>query len=146
MAISAETTISLLVDRWEQVSRKLEALGRELPEEALDHPPVSGSRSYGAVLRHVAFWNQYLADTLRGIKADDAQNELPPAEYSTKVSILAALRRGSDAVTSALQGSKSVDPKSAELLITFIEHTSEHYGQLVVYCRLMGIVPVTSRS
>jgi uncharacterized damage-inducible protein DinB len=149
MAMSTEVAFpllaALLTDRWEQVSRKLEALGQELPEEALERPPMPGVRPYGAVLRHIAFWNQYVADTLCGNKADDASNEFPLAEYSTKPSILTALKRSSDAVTSALRDRRSLDPKSAELLITFIEHTSEHYGQLVVYSRLMGVVPVTSR-
>jgi uncharacterized damage-inducible protein DinB len=34
----------------------------------------------------------------------------------------------------------------AEMLVTFIEHNSEHYGQLVVYARLNGIVPPASRA
>lgn len=36
--------------------------------------------------------------------------------------------------------------KSMELLVTPLEHTSEHYGRLAVYGRLMGIVPPASRT
>ncbi len=107
---------------------------------------MSGVRPYGAVLRHVAFWNRYVADSLRGKKVDDTSNELPLAEYSTKASALEALKQSSEAVGSALRDQKTpLDPKAVELIVTFIEHTSEHYGQLVVYSRLMGIVPVASR-
>jgi uncharacterized damage-inducible protein DinB len=39
-----------------------------------------------------------------------------------------------------------MDLKTIEMLATFIEHTTEHYGQLVVYARLNGIVPPASRE
>lgn len=138
---------TLLADRWEQVSRKIERLADILPEDEIEHAPVNGIRTYGAVLRHVAFWNQYVADCLNGKTADDTSNELPLAQYSTKTSALAALQRSSAVVGVALRGRKTfLDPKTTELVVTFLEHTSEHYGQLVVYSRLMGIVPVTSRG
>ena len=82
---------TLLADRWEQVSRKIERLADILPEDEIEHAPVNGIRTYGAVLRHVAFWNQYVADCLNGKTADDTSNELPLAQYSTKTSALAAL-------------------------------------------------------
>lgn len=138
---------TLLADRWEQVSRKIESLAEVLPEAAIERAPVNGTRTYGAVLRHVAFWNQYVADCLNGKPADDTSNELPLAEYSTKASALAALQRSSKAVGVALRKQETpLDPKTVELIVTFIEHTSEHYGQLVIYSRLLGIVPVTSRG
>jgi uncharacterized damage-inducible protein DinB len=139
-------TKKVLLQRWEQISSKLEALAEELPAEALEHVPIGGARSYGAVLRHVAFWNQYVADTLRGKDADDALNELPISEYPSKLVVLRALSESSQAVLSALGDRPSLDQKSTEMLISFIEHNSEHYGQLVVYSRLLGIVPVSSRA
>ncbi len=138
---------TLLADRWEQVSRKIESLADILPEDGIERAPVNGIRTYGAVLRHVAFWNQYVADCLDGKAADGTSNELPLAQYAPKASAIAALKRSSAAVGVAIRGRKtSLDPKTTELIVTFLEHTSEHYGQLVVYCRLMGIVPVTSRG
>ncbi|HVR26495.1 MAG TPA: hypothetical protein VMU26_24600 [Candidatus Polarisedimenticolia bacterium] len=120
---------------------------KPLPEDRTEHALVNGIRTYGEVLRHVAFSNQYAADCLNGATAEDTSNELPPAQYSTKTSALAALQRSSAAVGVALRGRKtSPDPKTTERIVTFPEHTSEHYGQLVVYSRLMGIVPGTSRG
>ena len=137
---------TLLADRWEQVSRKIESLADILPEDGIERAPANGIRTYGAVLRHVAFWNQYVADCLDGKAADSTSDELPLAQYAVKANAIAALKRSSAAVGVAIRGRKtSIDPKTVELIVTFLEHTSEHYGQLVVYCRLMGIVPVTSR-
>jgi uncharacterized damage-inducible protein DinB len=139
---------ALLIGRWEQASRKVAELAATIPAREFDsRPPRAGVRSFGEVLRHVAFWNQYVADAFDGKKADDAGNELPRAAYSTKASILEALKRSSGDAASALREHRaSLDSKATELIMTFVEHTLEHYGQLVVYTRLMGIVPPASRS
>jgi hypothetical protein len=38
------------------------------------------------------------------------------------------------------------ESKITELVATFLEHTSEHYGQLAVYARMKAIVPPASRT
>jgi uncharacterized damage-inducible protein DinB len=137
---------TLLVERWEQVSRKVAELAEEFPEAKFESQPVAGLRTCGEVVRHVAFWNRFVADSLRGMKADDTANELPLADFPTKASVLEEQRRSSRDVAEALGDCQAtLDPKTVGLVITFVEHTSEHYGQLVVYSRLMGIVPPASR-
>jgi uncharacterized damage-inducible protein DinB len=136
----------LLIERWEQVSRKFAELAQELPVEKFEWVPVTGIRSCGDVLRHVAFWNQYVTASLRGQDANDSANELSGADYPTKEKALAVLRSSATEVAAALREHRGdLPPKSLELVVTFLEHTSEHYGQLVVYSRLMGVVPPASR-
>lgn len=141
------TLASFLADRWEQGVKKLAELAETLPESKLEWTPVDGVRSYGGVLRHVAFWNRCVADCLNGRQADDSLNELPAAEYPTKAKILEAMLRISQDVVAALRAQPvSADRKALELAVTFVEHNSEHYGQLAVYARLMGVVPPASRG
>ena len=84
---------------------------------------------------------------MNGKEADDAAKELPLAAYSTKTSILEALKRTSEGVASALREHQAaLDAKAMKLIMTFVGHTSEHHGQLVVYTRLVGIVPPASRT
>src|SRR5215470_8443497 len=138
---------TFLADRWEQSAKKMAELAETLPESKLDWTPADGVRSYGGVLRHVAFWNRYVADCLNGKPANDALNELPATEYPTKAKILEALRQTSQDVAGALRAQPvSADRQSLELAVTFIEHNSEHYGQLADYARLMGLVPPASRG
>ena len=138
---------AVLIARWEQASRKMGELAEVIPADQLDSRPLAGIRSFSDVLRHVAFWNQYVAGKLNGKQADDAGNELPQAKYSTKTSILEALKSSSEDVAKALREHRTaLDCKATELIMTFVEHTSEHYGQLVVYTRLLGIVPPASRA
>ncbi|HYL78524.1 MAG TPA: DinB family protein [Bryobacteraceae bacterium] len=135
-----------LAERWEQVSRKIAELAEEVPAEKFESTPVASARSVGQVLRHVAFWNQYVADSLRGKSANDTANELSLAEYPTKASVLEVLRRSANEVAEAVRNSESAtNLKTAELVVPFVEHTAEHYGQLVAYCRLMSILPPASR-
>jgi uncharacterized damage-inducible protein DinB len=137
----------VLVGRWEQSSRKIAELAEVIPAEKFDSRPLAEIRRISELLRHVAFWNQYVVDVLRGKKADDTGNELPPAAYTNKASIVEALKRTSADVATALgEHHGTLDLKATELIMTFVEHTSEHYGQLAVYTRLMGIVPPASRT
>jgi hypothetical protein len=58
----------------------------------------------------------------------------------------ALVRTAQDAATALREQSDTLSPKSAELVVSFLEHTSEHYGQMAVYSRLLGVVPPASRS
>ena len=136
-----------LISQWEQVANKLEALADAIPPPKFDFRPTEEVRSVAEVLRHVAFWNLYVADTLRGRKAQDSANELPQEKYATKPQILAALKDSARQVEEGLRDSSSdFREQTAELVLTFIEHNCEHYGQLSIYARLNRIVPPASRG
>jgi hypothetical protein len=136
-----------LLERWIQNVEKLDQIAAEIPAGKFDWHPVSGTRSCGDVLRHAAFWNRYLAASIRGEKADDSQNELRRADFPSKEAVLTALRRSSRDVSEALEKhGPSLAPDGAATVIGFLEHNAEHYGQLAVYCRLLDIVPPASRG
>ncbi|HTR39700.1 MAG TPA: DinB family protein [Bryobacteraceae bacterium] len=146
-AAQKETAVTMLVNQWTQLGRKVAELADAFPEDKYETTPANGVRTFGSVLRHLAFWNQYVADTARGKKAEDAANELPLAEYATKAKIVKALKQTTDEAAAALgEHANEQNLKIAELAVSFIGHTAEHYGQLVVYSRLAGIVPPASRG
>jgi len=136
---------TMLIDRWEQTSVKLARLAEKFPEEKYEAAPVEGVRTFGDVLRHVAFWNWYLADVARGEKADDTPNELPKETYATKAQAIAALTKSANDAAEALRERQDgLDGEKATMVESFIEHTCEHYGQLVVYARWAGVAPPAS--
>ena len=126
------------ITRWEQAEGKLAGIAEAFPEERFEWKLVEGVRTFGDVLRHVAFWNQYVADTARGKKAKEEANELPKAKYATKARVVEALKKSAGEAAAALKGHGALDAKMAEMVMAFIEHTSEHYGQLAVYARMGG--------
>lgn len=143
-----ETTLnSLWIKRWRQSAEKTAALAEALPEEKFESRLVPGIRTPGEVLRHIAFWNQHLAASVRGEEPDGTANELPQADYATKARIIEAMKQSAAEVSKALNEEPVWHERKAhEDVLTFLEHTAEHYGQLVVYARLMGIVPPASRE
>jgi len=137
----------MLIDRWEQTGAKLAGLAGEFPEDRYETAPVAGVRTFGDVLRHVAFWNHYVADMARGRQANSDANELPKQKYATKDQVLAALHASTaEAANAFRERPGGFDPECAALAENFIEHVSEHYGQLVVYARWAGMVPPASRG
>jgi hypothetical protein len=135
-----------LTEPWDQTNQKLIVMAEDFPEAKYDYRPNPEVRTFADQLRHVAFWNQFVAKTLKGEKFDTKPNELSKTEYSTKASIVAALKSSVDETRAALkQQPAAPSAKVAGLATTFTEHSGEHYGQLVVYYRLNGLVPPESR-
>ncbi|HLX83394.1 MAG TPA: DinB family protein [Terriglobales bacterium] len=136
-----------MIARWEQMCRKLTALAEEIPANKFEYRPTEGVRTFDEVLRHVAFWNGYVADLALGKKGDDTANEMPKDRCSTKAQVIDALKTSAARALVALKKNPSgLSLQTAETVVTFIEHNSEHYGQLVVYARLNEIVPPASRG
>lgn len=147
MAISekAEDPVAtVLVKRWEAAEKKFMELAAVLPDDKIEIELVKGTRTCGGVLRHVAYWNRYVADSLQGKKAHDSANELPEVDYPDRAAILSELRKSSSEISRGID--RVLDAGSMELVSMALEHLSEHYGQLAIYSRLMGITPPASRS
>ena len=142
-----EETVSVkLIARWEQVCEKLAVLANEIPENKFHYRPIESVRPFEEVLRHVSFWNYYLADYVRGKTPNGGANELSKEEFPTRAAVIKVLKRSAADALTALKERPQLTPEIPEMLVTFIEHNSEHYGQLAVYARLNGIVPPASRN
>lgn len=136
----------ILQSQWHELGRKLLELGEALPARAFDHRPAEGVRTAAEVYRHLTFWNLWLAAKARGEDPDGSANELARGEAPTKARALAAFERSAAEAASPLARPGAVtEADLVELYASFLGHGAEHYGQLVVYARLEGIVPPVSR-
>jgi uncharacterized damage-inducible protein DinB len=137
----------ILITRWGEIGDKIVRLAEEFPEAQYDARPVPEVRSFADQLRHVAFWNRYVQKTLRREEADGQANELLRATYPTKAKVVKALRSSFDDVArefGAMNGKAS--STDADTMVSFIEHSGEHYGQLVMYARINGVIPPASQA
>ena len=135
-----------LMARWSEVGDKLVQLAEEFPAERYDYRPVPEVRSFAEQLRHLAFWNLYVVKTLRREEADGEANELPATTHPTRAEIVPALRESHTAVRTEYERAGAERSEAdTDLIVSFLEHAAEHYGQLVVYFRLNGLVPPASR-
>jgi hypothetical protein len=132
-----------------------------MPAEKYDFAPTTGEfkgvRTFGEQLKHIAADNYLLGAGILGENPPDDVNddELGPASVRSKPQIIAFLK-GSYAymhrATASIDDAKSPIPTphispwpkgTATRLGVAIEdcvHTWEHYGQLVEYLRMNGII------
>jgi hypothetical protein len=137
----------VLLEQWTEIGQKIIKMAEEFPADKYDFRPTKEVRTFADVARHVAFWNLYVQKTARGEKIDAKQNELSKTEYPTKEKMVAALKKTfADATAELKKTQPTPSAKFARLWVTFTEHSGEHYGQLVVYYRLNGLVPPASRT
>jgi uncharacterized damage-inducible protein DinB len=135
---------AVLISRWTAASGKFVALARAIPDARFESELVNGSRTCADVLRHVAYWNRYIGDSLNGKEAHSSANELSRDDYPDRADILADLVKTSGEIANGMSG--NLDARTLDLILMAFEHLSEHYGQLVVYVRLLGIAPPASQS
>src|SRR5579863_3702695 len=124
---------------------QLLVMAKDFPEDKYQFKLKPEMRSFGDVIVHVASGNVYAAKAGRGEKVK--WDELDPKNYKTKAEIVALLEKSIHDANATLKTvpeerfAKTLDP-----WMSVIEHSAEHYGQLVVYYRGSGLVPPSSRS
>ncbi|HUA62893.1 MAG TPA: DinB family protein [Verrucomicrobiae bacterium] len=124
----------------------------KMPEDKYPFKPAPEVMSYGLVLAHLANAQFYQCSTAMGEKTIDKGFH---ESLHTKIEILAGLKEGFAYCDAAF--AKLTDAKSAEMVDFFgarvtklaglnnnTSHMWEHYGNLVTYMRINGIVPPSS--
>lgn len=153
----ADSPSKVVIDSWNDVGRKLIAMAEDFPEDKYDYKPTPAQRSFAEQLLHAAGANYYLTNLLIGQKPP-AEEDMKRDKYKTKADVVAAVKKSFADGAAALKtkGDKGmteliVEPfgnqqvRVYDFAYGFIEHGGEHYGQLVVYYRLAGLVPPESR-
>jgi len=152
-ALSASAKV---LEQWNEIGRKLIAIAEDLPEDKYDYKPNSDSRSFIQQLLHVAGSMYFFTDTAQG-KNPRYDNDPKRDELKTKAEIVTFVKQsvkdGADLIkTKGDKGlNESVNDGSPQLIrlgdlaYGLIEHSGEHYGQLVVYYRINNMVPPESR-
>jgi hypothetical protein len=132
-------------------------MAEDFPEDKYDFKPTPAQRSFAEQLLHAAGANYFLINIANGEKPP-AQEDPPRAKYKTKADVVAFVKKSFDdgsamikAKGDAGMSGMMVDPfenqqvRVFDWTYGFMEHAGEHYGQLVVYYRLAGLVPPESR-
>ena len=136
------------------VSNAVVGAAQKMPEENYSFKPTPEVRSFGQLVGHVADASYAFCSLALG--------ETNPAKdiektKTSKADLVAAIKDGVaycnkafDSMTDA-KGSQTVKFMSFDLAkLTMFSlntaHTDEHYGNMVTYLRLKGIVPPTSEN
>ena len=154
-------TVSQVLEFWISDTERLVVPAAEaMPESSYSFAPANGEfkgvRTFAEQVKHLAAANYELgAGALGEDPPVGTQNESAPASIRTKAEIMEYLR-GSFAclhrAAAAINEKNMSEPIAAKgrrtrmwLLIDAVAHSSNHYGQMVEYLRMNGIVPPASR-
>jgi uncharacterized damage-inducible protein DinB len=146
----------IVLAQWNEIGRKLTAMAEDFPDSKYDYKPTPEVRSFAEQLLHAAGSMEYFTAPVQGKKP--GSEDPPRATYKTKADVVAFVRKEVEDGAAAIKakGDKGMadliaDPESkqqmhvSDLAYGLIEHSGEHYGQLVIYYRLSGLVPPESR-
>ena len=155
---SAQNPVSdSLRGSWSGVKRNIAQSADLMPEEHFSFRPTEDVRSFGELLSHVAGASYVFCAAAKGEKSPFEEDAFEKTA-KTKAEIVKATKdaiaycdSAFAAVTDASAGQMVQAPfgtgqaPRANALIGQIGHDNEHYGNLVTYFRLRGIVPPSSR-
>ena len=128
----------------------------KMPEEGYAFKPTPDVRSFGALVAHIAEGEYLFCSSVKGEADPVALGELEKSK-TTKADLTAALKAAFDycdpvfaSLTDAQLGDKvqffgRESTKSRPLTLA-VAHSWEHYGNMVTYLRLKGIVPPSSEQ
>src|SRR5271165_6189555 len=149
-----------MLDRWNDIGNKLLAMAQDFPEDKYDFRLQKDERTFAQNLLHAAALDFVLIRRISGsnLGPDFGEGDNPSRDvFKTKADVVKfvqeAVADGAQVIQQ--QGDAGLDKTSTffgnrlahnSAIWTFaIEHSAEHYGQLVVYYRANNMVPPDSR-
>ncbi|MBI4444106.1 MAG: DinB family protein [Acidobacteria bacterium] len=149
VATAADPVQEQLQKQWEATRNQITTIAQAVPEDKYDYKPTPEVRSFRELLLHIV-GEQY---TFMGFVAGEKNDNSRFASMKTRAEFLKALSESYDYGAKVLAG--MTDQKLLEtvpfmggqqaarlfVVISNLKDNHEHYGNLVTYLRLNGIVP-----
>jgi uncharacterized damage-inducible protein DinB len=149
-----------MLERWNDIGNKLVAMAKDFPEDKYDFKVQKDQRTFAQNLLHAAALDFVLIRRVSGsnVGPDFGEGDNPSRDaFKTKADVVKfvqeAVADGAQVIQQ--QGDAGLDKTTKffgnrmahnSSIWTFaIEHSGEHYGQLVVYYRANNLVPPDSR-
>ncbi|MGO9405583.1 MAG: DinB family protein [Terriglobales bacterium] len=157
-------TISQVLDRGIQIiESEFVSAAEAMPEDKYGFAPTNGEfkgvRTFAQQIKHVAAVNYLVAASILGEKPPvDTNGEKGPDSAKSKAEILSFLKDSfayAHKAVASITDANALEPipnpfgkeKTTRLSLgsVFAWHGFDHYGQMVEYLRMNGIVPPASR-
>ncbi|MBV8050152.1 MAG: DinB family protein [Acidobacteriaceae bacterium] len=150
-----------MLERWNGIGNKLIAMAQDFPEDKYDFKVQKDERTFALNLLHAAALDFVLIRRISGsnVGPDFGEGDNPTREqFKTKADVVKFVQEAvvDGAKVIQEQGAAGLDNTTKffgnrmahnDTIWTFaIEHSGEHYGQLVVYYRANNLVPPDSRQ
>ena len=151
---ASDAGVAGLREQWRQVTAYVTAAAEELPEADYAYKPVATVRSFGQLFGHVAGAQYMMCAAALGepARAEDAVEKAA----TTKAALVQALKESTAycarayaqpaAATAAMVELFGDRQSRAQVLALNAVHNGEHYGNIVTYLRMKGLVPPSSQQ
>jgi dienelactone hydrolase/tetratricopeptide (TPR) repeat protein len=158
------TTLAAAVDKEiSRVEEQVLAAAEAMPEDRFDFSPerlripgsaYQGVRTFAVQIRHIAASNYFIWSPLTGERLPEGLKDGEgPAELQSRAEILAFLRRSFDLghrAAATLTPDNMLQPAGSSTRLQramfAVAHAFDHYGQMVEYLRMNGIIPPATRA
>jgi len=149
-----------MLDVWNNIGNKLIAMAQDFPEDKYDFKVQKDERTFALNLLHAAALDFVLIRRISAsnVGPDFGEGDNPTRDqFKTKADIVTFVQEAvaDGAKVIEQQGDAGLDNTSkffgnrlahnSAIWLFAIEHSAEHYGQLVVYYRANNMVPPDSR-
>ena len=149
-----------MLERWNDIGNKLIAMAQDFPEDKYDFKVQKDQRTFALNLLHAAALDFVLIRRISGtnVGPDFGEGDNPTRDqFKTKAEVVKFVQEAvaDGAKVIQQQGDSGLDNTSkffgnrlahnSAIWTMAIEHSGEHYGQLVVYYRANNLVPPDSR-
>lgn len=147
---------ALAADRetWTLVMRYVTAAAEQVPDSSYSYRPVPTVRTFGQLIAHIAGSQDMFCAQALGDKANDS--DVIEKTTTGKAALVAALKASIEhcqkayAMTDADAMKRTVKVFVGErsalwALLYNTVHSWEHYGNVVTYMRMLGMVPPSSQ-
>jgi len=159
--VPARSRAEEMLDRWNDIGNKLVAMAQDFPEDKYDYKLQKDQRTFAQNLLHQAAFDYVVMRAISGsnLGPDFGKGDNPSRDvFKTKADVVKfvqqAVTDGANVIQQ--QGDAGLDKTTklpwrnklahnSYLWMFAIEHSGEHYGQLVVYYRANNLVPPDSR-
>jgi len=161
---SARSRAEETLEWWNHIGNRLIAMAKDFPEDKYDFKVQKDERTFAENLLHVAAVDYDLISRVSGsnVGPDSVKGTHNPSRdvYKTKADVVKLIEQAvaDGAAVIKQQGDAGLDKTApfawetgkhvvhnSYIWITAIEHSTEHFGQLVVYYRANNLVPPESR-
>jgi uncharacterized damage-inducible protein DinB len=139
---------------WQQLTGYITAAAQDSPESLYSFRPTDKVRSFGQLIGHVAGAQYLICAAAMG--EPPREEDAIEKTTTTKNELVAALKASTEYCARAYAQTDQAAQQATKLfgqdqtrlyaLMLNATHNGEHYGNIVTYLRINGIVPPSSRG
>ena len=136
---AAPSATAAVKSGFEEVSGWLAKAAEAVPAEKYSYKPVSTVRSFGELMAHAADGMNWYCGSAKVAK-DVTWSDAVEKAGTSKAKVVAALKSAIAGCTAAYASPSA----RIERLMGNVAHSNLHYGNVIIYLRMLGLKPPSS--